>query len=244
MIFYLGTHQINWIWKKEDRIPFFISDTRLRQWKKLKPANFIWALDSGGFTELHKYGRWTVKPKDYCERVQRYKAEIGKLQFAAIQDWMCEESARKKTGKSIIYHQAKTIESFLDLNALDPTIPWLPVLQGQTPQDYLNHLAMYREHDINNTYFGIGSVCRRAGSNEIIHLIKQLHKMGIELHGFGVKTLALAKVHKYLKSADSLAWAITASYEPPKYKSCTHKACSSCYNFAKSWYRHNLRKIV
>jgi len=45
-------------------------------------------LGIGGFTELQKYGRWTVDPRDYVARVHRYRDEIGGLCWAAPQDWM------------------------------------------------------------------------------------------------------------------------------------------------------------
>lgn len=246
MIFYLGTHVVNWLWTKEDNIPLFVSDTTLRKYKKLKPANFIWALDSGGYSELHKHGRWTVPPKDYADRVSRYDLEIGNLQFAAIQDWMCEPSVRKKTGKSVGYHQKKTIESFWTLKPLAPSINWLPVLQGQAAEDYLNHLKMYRDSGWSGNHFGLGSVCRRASSDEIIKLVTLLHSMGIEIHGFGVKTTALDKVGHLLSSADSLAWSSAARWEgSPKYPTClTHKNCANCYSYAKYWYRKQLKRIV
>lgn len=245
MIFYLGTHVVNWLWAKEDRIPFFVSDTTLRKYKNLKPAKFIWALDSGGYSELHKHGKWTICPHEYAARVDRYATEIGKLQFAAIQDWMCEESVRKKTGKSIKYHQDKTIESFLLLTRIAPHLPWLPVLQGQSLEDYLNHYQMYRNIGYTGNLFGLGSVCRRASSAEIVELVIILHSLGLEIHGFGVKTTALDKIANNLATADSMAWSYAARYSPPHTKLCTtHKNCANCYFYAKYWYRKQIRRIV
>jgi len=247
MIFYLGINNVDWLWSKNEHIPFFVSDRRLKRYKKLKPANFIWALDSGGFTELHKYGKWITTPKEYAERTKFYSASLGKMQFAAIQDWMCEASARKKTKKSVNFHQKKTIENWFKLNDLAPKIPWLPVLQGQTPKDYIRHLEDYRDQGVQSTFFGLGSVCRRANSQEIVDLVEELTiNHNILLHGFGVKSKALLKINRYLKSSDSMAWSVNAAYEKvkPKYKTCNHKACSSCYSYAKWWYRKNLKNYV
>jgi hypothetical protein len=40
-------------------------------------ASHRWALDSGGFTELHKYGEWLMPAAEYAKTVNRYIDEIG-----------------------------------------------------------------------------------------------------------------------------------------------------------------------
>jgi len=57
---------------------------------------------------------------------------------------------------------------------------------------------------------GVGSVCRRQGSDEICDLLRELAARGLALHGFGVKTTGLDKASAYLASADSLAWSLGA----------------------------------
>ncbi len=62
-LFLLGTHQPGWLGRPEiaaGRVPLFVSDRRLRVYRQLPRAAAPWAADSGGFTELQKYGRWTV----------------------------------------------------------------------------------------------------------------------------------------------------------------------------------------
>jgi len=49
-------------------------------------ARASWALDSGGFTELSMHGRWLTSPKEYAKRAERYRVEVGRLDFAAVQD--------------------------------------------------------------------------------------------------------------------------------------------------------------
>lgn len=58
-------------------------------YKRLPVAATPWPVDSGGFTELQRYGTWTVDPADYVARLRRYRDEIGQLMWAP-QDWMCE----------------------------------------------------------------------------------------------------------------------------------------------------------
>ena len=77
---------------------FFISANRLRDRKRWKHAPGIrWALDSGGFTEIAKYGRWTATPERYVGDVYRWSWEIGQPDFCAPQDWMCESPMLKRT---------------------------------------------------------------------------------------------------------------------------------------------------
>ncbi|MEU9925092.1 hypothetical protein AB0H51_28055 [Streptomyces griseoluteus] len=50
------------------------------------------ALDSGGFTELKKFGRWRTSAAEYAAEVRRYRAQLGpeRMMWAAPQDCMCE----------------------------------------------------------------------------------------------------------------------------------------------------------
>ncbi|MFC4611496.1 hypothetical protein ACFO9E_27445 [Streptomyces maoxianensis] len=47
------------------------------------------ALDSGGFTELQNFGRWTITPAQYVSEVRRIRDEVGLLDWAAPMDWNC-----------------------------------------------------------------------------------------------------------------------------------------------------------
>src|SRR4051812_4445749 len=87
-VFYLGTHHLSWL--EQTDVPLFISRRTLAARKALPRARGHWAIDSGGFTELSMHGRWTIDARDYAELVRRARDEAGGLQWAAIQDWMCE----------------------------------------------------------------------------------------------------------------------------------------------------------
>jgi hypothetical protein len=56
------------------------------------------ALDSGGFTELRLHGGWRTTAAEYVTVVRRYRDQIGCLEWAAPQDWMCEPFMLAKTG--------------------------------------------------------------------------------------------------------------------------------------------------
>ena len=92
MKLYTGTHQTHWLATAGVRL--FISHTRLAARlgprARLPRAIAPWALDSGGFTQLQRFGRWTFTPEQYVAAVRRYRDEIGMLEWAAPMDWMCE----------------------------------------------------------------------------------------------------------------------------------------------------------
>ena len=88
VIFYLGAHQPHWL--ESAGFPLFVSHRRLRERRSLPRAIAPWALDSGGFTALSGDGTWDMTPGQYVAAVERYAAEIGRLEWAAPMDWMCE----------------------------------------------------------------------------------------------------------------------------------------------------------
>lgn len=251
-VFYLGTHMPSWF--EKTAVPLCVSHRRLVGRKTLPRARGPWVLDSGGFTELQMYGEWRTTPADYVAAVRRYRDEIGNLVWAAPQDWMCErvviEGGRigrvtfAGTGLSVIEHQRRTVASVLQLRRLAPDLPFIPVVQGDTPASYLRCVAMYAAAGIDLTaepIVGIGSVCRRQGSDEIADLILEFAERGIQLHGFGVKTTGLAKAAAGLASADSLAWSTRGRHVA----GCTgsHKTEANCLTFALGWRANALGAI-
>lgn len=238
--YYLGTHIVSWLRRPERRgVPLFVSRRRLAEYKTLPQAVDRWALDSGGFTEIAMHGRWILTAKDYVALVRRFIAEVGMLDWAAIQDWMCEEKMLKRTGLSIREHQRRSVDSFLRLRDLAPEVPWTPVLQGFTVADYQRCVDLYDRAGVDlkkEQVVGVGSVCRRQGTQEIATLFHELARAGLRLHGFGVKIRGLEAVILDLRSADSMAWSFDARYDKP-IKGHTHKNCANCLEAALRWYR-------
>lgn len=249
-VFYLGTHMPHWLTKTD--VPLFVSRTRLEVRgspgvlrKHLPRAKGHWALDSGGFTQLHKYGGWALPAKTYAAEVRRCAEEIGNLDWAAPMDWMCEPSARAMTGLSVGTHQQRTINNFLELRTLAPDLPILPVLQGWERSDYEHCIDLYDRAGVDLTrerFVGLGSVCRRQATKEIGAITSLLHNRGLRLHGFGIKTRGLAAYAPTLASADSLSW----SYRGRRVRPCTHGRAmheGNCMEFAMQWRRRVLEVI-
>lgn len=235
--FFLGTHMPHWLFDKRfSSVPLFIARQRLNRRKKLESlAVTNWCLDSGGFTELSKFGEWTVSPSEYVSQIRRFE-KIGRLLWVAPQDWMCEPGILEKTKKTILEHQERTVLNFLELRSIAPDINFIPVLQGWGRDDYLRCWDMYDAQGVHLEGFdtvGIGTVCRRQGTIEAEGIIRSLQPL--RLHGFGFKTLGLRRVGHLLRSADSLAWSFAARKGNIRLDGCSHLNCNSCAKWALQW---------
>jgi len=86
---------------------------------------------------------------------------------------------------------------------------------------------------------GVGSVCRRQGTEEIGTIMQALAGKGLRLHGFGVKTEGLRRYGQYLASSDSMAWSLRGRH----IRGCRHArhgqrapgSESNCLAFAREW---------
>jgi hypothetical protein len=228
------------------RIPLFLSRRVLYERKTFHRALDSWALDSGGFSELSMYGKWETPAGQYAAEVRRFSDGIGNMDWASVQDWMCEPFIIKKTGLSVKEHQRRTIDSYKRLSDLAPEIPWTPVLQGFKLDEYLNHLDMYERAGVNLfslPIVGVGSICRRQHTTEAEKILNTLASFGLRIHGFGFKLLGLDRVANVITSADSMAWSFAARRSPPL-PGCTHKNCANCSKYALQWYGRVLGRIA
>lgn len=174
-VFYLGAHHPNWAWDGAlDGCRLFISHARLRGRKTPFPRATVpgWALDSMGFSELKKHGRWTVPPRQYAEATARYQREIGRMEWAAGQDHMCEADiiyggtvggkrfagtrqfidprGRLSYAQLCAVHQELTVENTAELFSIWPQVsdercPYVPTLQGEVgnPESYHRCAGLY-----------------------------------------------------------------------------------------------------
>jgi hypothetical protein len=235
----LGTHRAGWL--EMTTVPLFISRTRLEKRRTLPVARGVWALDSGGFTQLDRPPhRWTLSPDDYAAFVARCAEEIGGLAWAAPQDWLCEPWIVDKTGLSVREHQERTVQNYLDLRDRGP---FIPVLQGWDEDDYHRCVDLYTEAGVDLAsapLVGLGTVCRRQDTPVIAQIVGTLAGRGLRLHGFGMKSRGVARVGHLLESADSLAWSARARNEwhHEKRRLCgrDHRGgCANCLPWALRW---------
>jgi hypothetical protein len=259
-VFYTGA-PAEWLWDERITFPTFVSFTRLQRTTPWRSTH-RWAMDSGGFTELQKHGGWRLTAAQYARYVKRY-ASIGRMDWAAPQDWMCEPQViaggtvgRETfvgTGLSVREHQERTVDNYLELRALAPTLPWCPVVQGWELADYVACVAMYERAGVDLTTLpvvGLGSVCRRQDTDEIVTLVTAMRDLGLtRIHAFGVKLAGLERLAHLadegahpLASCDSTAWSLHYS-KRPAFPGCTHKHCGNCPKGARA-YRQRLDGLV
>lgn len=274
----LGIPEPSWLSRPRpgmEDVALFPSRTRLARRKSAYPRSlYDFAIDSGGFTELKKFGGWRSTATEYAVEIRRYRDELGadRLLWVAPQDCMCEpwvifgknqhldpqhddyfhgtrelrglapDAPEQDLTAAVRIHQRLTVDNFLELTRIAPDLPFIPVLQGWTLQDYFHCKRMYEDAGIDlNAYpvVGLGSVCRREDTEQIADLVDALAATGLRLHGFGVKTDGLGLYGDQLVSVDSRAWSYGFRKRNVKLAQCTHKArnCSYCFDGALDWYR-------
>ncbi len=227
MTFYTGVghpHHLN-----DSPAPLFVSASTLARYRSHGDAwpvraGVPWAGDSGAYAALmlgqgrttNPWWRW---PDDYGAMWVRFIEEIGwPPDFVPVQDWPCEGDVLARTGMTVDEHQDLTTESYLYLVEEFPMVPWLPVLQGWRPADYVRHLAKYRQVGVDldvGVKVGVGSVCRRGSQRQIAAVFNTLAPYRLRLHAFGLSINGLRLVADLLDSSDSQAWSTTARCAPP-----------------------------
>lgn len=197
------------------------------------------------------YGEWRTETAQYIEEVHRF-TEMGGLQWAAPQDWMCEPHIVEKTGLSVAEHQRRTVDNYLQLSQTG--LPFVPVLQGWTVWDYESHWWMYQSSGVDLVRLplvAVGSVCRRQQLEGGAEIIEFLASEGVKIHAFGMKANGLKTLSHLLASSDSMAWSDRARWMSmdaggvPNLPQCVgkHKSCANCLDWALMWRLDLLKKI-
>ena len=235
--FMLGTWQLSWLEKTD--VPLFVSYNWLKKRKKKRfdTQKTPICIDSGGFTELSRFGGWNTTPEEYVDGLH-HLIDLGlQVTWASQQDWMVEPEMIESTGLSLVQHQKLTVDNFLKLRSLTDRVHIIPVLQGQTLQDYYNHFEMFESAGVDlrsESVVGVGSVCRRQNTSEVQHIMRSLHAKGLNLHGFGVKTGGKS-YSEYLVSSDSMAWSYDARRTNSTCSVHDTGDCRNCMTYALEW---------
>ena len=188
-------------------------------------------------------GGFEMSAKEYAAQIARWSV-CGSLVAACTQDYMCEPfmfehawgpdgerlteedlwALGETRGCSVREHQEWTVERYAaianELHRLQCTTYLMPVLQGYSPAEYVEHIALYESRGMlpKGAYVGVGSVCKRnvnVSTVEGVLLAIKARRPDLQLHGFGLKITALKSpaVVAMLASSDSMAWSDAARKE-------------------------------
>ncbi|MFD4477372.1 hypothetical protein ACFWPU_14845 [Streptomyces sp. NPDC058471] len=245
MRFYLTTHKRHWL--RLTDVPLFLKCQHFDRAIKWDEAQGPYAIDSGGFMDLKDNGTWTRTPRQYVTDLRRIWEHVGPYDWAAPQDWMCEDAIINGgtfggqhfvgTHLSVREHQRRTVQNFLELRSLAPELKIRPVVQGDNIPAYEDCLEMYDKAGVDlrkEPTVGLGSVCRLQSTKKGAEIVTAMAAHGLRLHGFGFKILGLERVGHLLASADSAAWSAHARRRPPL-PGHTHKNCANCIDYALKW---------
>jgi hypothetical protein len=181
------------------------------------------------------YGEWRTTPRDYARDVALASERVGPPDFVSIQDWMCEPHMLRRTGKTVAQHQDLSVRSYLELASIDPSIPWMPVVQGWSLSDYVACVSKYYKAGVDLAQFpvvGVGSVCRRQGPDGVA-VVRAMSGLGLRVHAFGFKKTGLPSVCDVIASSDSMAWSLAGRHDPdPTHR---HASCANCFEYAMRW---------
>lgn len=216
-------------------IPIMVSDLRLKRVARVKRAGGPVMIDSGSFT-IHDQGKQFDPPEEYAERVRGYMDKLGSVVAVATYGEMCEEWILAKTGRTVRQNQEMTVESYLKLSALAPEVPWLPEIQGFEEHEYHECVDLYYSAGValhTPPMVGLGSICRREGTEAARRIARSIAARGIQLHGFGVKDPK--SLDSAFQSADSFAWSYGAR---KRTRECPHgivKWERNCPEYLRAW---------
>lgn len=187
-------------------------DTRRQRFRlRRPPADHVasLAVDSGGFTAARRWGQYPWSPQQYADFVHAVSRDVP-LDWCASMDYACEPTVDRST---LATNQARIDATLANERACleaAPSLPWLPVLQGDTLAERAYDLAQRRRLGlVPTTLAGVGSVCGR-GAAGAVHVMRWYATQlpGVQFHAFGLDVRALDDddVADVVQSWDSYAW--------------------------------------
>ena len=176
-------------------------------WNGLSPERLF--IDSGGFSFFKKWGEYPFDLETYLSFIYNLKEQYP-LELCAVMDYPCEIEANRtklKTNKDRI---EATVRNAVECIDADPNLPWIPVIQGFSLEEYLHCVDLYEQVGIRLDYIAVGSVCARKGNLHSIRriLTKIRDRTKARLHSFGLSLTYLkdSQIHNAVYSSDSAAW--------------------------------------
>lgn len=192
-----------------------IADTKGTKWNLARtrlpegfPDRLI--LDSGGYSFFSRWGDYPFSIEDYVGLAHLLQDKYPLYRVATL-DYPCEPDIDRSHLMTNEDRIKKTVSNAVECMHTDQNLPWLPVIQGYTTNEFLSCIDLYEEVGITSDYWAIGSICSRKGNplelRKIITSIKEQHPNG-KLHAFGlgIPFLRDPQIFQAIYSSDSAAW--------------------------------------
>lgn len=159
--------------------------------------------DSAAFQVILRHGRYPWDPEEYARSISMWRPEV-----AWTMDYPCEPGVRAAGGYTVRQAQRMTNDNTFRLWNLGADVQ--SVIQGWEVCDYVEHIDLMRSYGLLTKRMGIGSICRRGQTDEIVRIVRAVREAvpgWVKLHGFGVKTAILrTEARAMLYSVDSSSW--------------------------------------
>jgi len=168
-------------------------------------------LDSGGYSFFSRWGDYPFSISSYVDLANILK-DMYPLERVATLDYPCEPKINRindlQTNEERIRATVNMAGGCIDE---DKTLPWLPVIQGYTINEYLYCLDLYADIGITSDYWAIGSICSRKGNllelrNLIVTIRDQFDNEKLHAFGLGIPFLKDPQIFQAIYSSDSSAW--------------------------------------
>jgi len=166
------------------------------------------SLDSGGFTAARRWGRYPFTPAAYACWARQTARDVP-LDFVAVMDYACERDVCRDALATNAARISQTVANAVRCLEADPALPWLPVVQGYSPDDYLACARDYRERGLPLAYAGLGTVCGRPwreAAGLLDFLRRALPDTRWHVFGMDLRVLADPGARAVVRSWDSHAW--------------------------------------
>lgn len=178
-------------------------------------------VDSGGYSMFRKWGNFPFTTDEYIDFVDLLMDDYPVTEVATM-DLPCEPSVNRHTFRTNIDRIKRTIE-YADELLENPNIPWVPVVQGYTLNEYKACVNLLNGNAgaMSAKTWAIGTLCARKKTGGIRNIVVNLRKEidpSIELHSFGLAINALRdpQVFFSIDSSDSGTWSFNGrAHEKP-----------------------------
>lgn len=183
------------------------------RYAKCDPSLFI---DNGAYSLFSNGKDYDTSAREYLEYVKEAEEKLSDdvdVRFT-LRDVTCDDESLEETGQTVKEHQRRSVELHKEcLDAMDElgveAEPYT-VLQGQTVDEYLEHMDMHSEAGTLQMNVGIGSraFCDVEETENVVTAVDSRLSRYTTLHGYGITPRALQSdtIRNVFDTVDSSGW--------------------------------------